>query len=175
MQNTVECVCVCDFCFNLSSVVVATVKMHSINCVRWLLRLLGCLATNFTWFCQNEFLHLTKYRYLLNEWMGSRDITNERIAANKTRKERWKGRIVKCIIATISLLSYSIMDCVSEIFRCFCFFFLSLTIQFLFFPYCSVFNLSTFFLSDRTFNAFSVEDRKREQVRESSFIFLMIF
>lgn len=94
----------------------------------------------------------------MNGWDPETLRTNERIAANKTRKERWKGRIVKCVIATISLLSYSIMDCVSEIFRCFCFF-LSLTIQFLFFPV--LFSVQpVYFLSDRAFNAFGGGRRK---------------
>lgn len=70
------------------------------------------------------------------------------------------------------VLLYTIMDYVSEIFRCFCWFFF-LTIQFLFSLLFSV--QPVYFLFDRTFNIVWTKKREEEQVRESSFIFLMIF
>lgn len=92
-------ICMCDFYFNLSSVAVVTAKMRSINCT--VAASPGMLNHRFCLVCRNEFLRLTKYRYLLNEWMGFRDTTNELLEAKN--KEEMKGRIVKCVIATTSL------------------------------------------------------------------------
>lgn len=84
------CVCVCDFCFNLSSVVDGEQSKNALDQMYSVVVLFSWDMLNHRFYsvCRNEFLHLTKYRYLLNEWMGFRDITNELCESKAEKRER---------------------------------------------------------------------------------------